>query len=240
MRISCARFGSCAALIDGHVVRVPWLANVQLFIIDGFFDFTPVQGEILRQLIPRFPQTIVNLNNDDSNPEIFVPFQETIGQLQSIATFDTVHTQDYTATDRRLVIAPREPFQSVEVVMKFRKSRSLSRSEIRYLECGDRDTEIRTIAREVKRLVLTENYDLADIALVVRERAAYASTISRVLLEESLPCNLELRVDAGDVPANRAALKLLLLLEGLSAEETQHDPNRRDRGSDQVGIFPSQ
>ncbi len=75
----------------GTFVQVPWLSNVQLFIIDGFFDFTPVQGEILRQLIPRFPETIVNLNHDDSNPEIFVPFQETIGQLQSIAKFDTVH-----------------------------------------------------------------------------------------------------------------------------------------------------
>ena len=38
--------------------------------------------------------------------------------------------------------------------------------EIRYLECGDRDTEIRTIVREIKRLVLMENYNLADIALV--------------------------------------------------------------------------
>jgi ATP-dependent helicase/DNAse subunit B len=73
--------------------------------------------------------------------------------------------------------------------------------EIRYLECGDRDTELRTIAREVKRLVLTENYTLADIGLVVRQRATYGPVITRVLLEEEIPCNLELRVDAGDVPA---------------------------------------
>ena len=84
-------------IIDGRGVRVPWLANVQLFIIDGFFDFTPVQGEILRQLIPRVPEVVVHLNHDDSNPEIFVPFGETIGQLQSMATFDVVHTHDYTS-----------------------------------------------------------------------------------------------------------------------------------------------
>jgi hypothetical protein len=81
-------------LIDDRGVRVPWLANVELFIVDGFFDFTPVQGEILRQLIPRVPDVVVNLNHDDSNPEIFLPFQETIGQLQSMATFDVVHTHD--------------------------------------------------------------------------------------------------------------------------------------------------
>src|SRR6185369_11799803 len=91
--------------------------------------------------------------------------------------------------------------------------------EIRYLECGDRDTEIHTIVREIKRLVLTENYSLADCALVVRKRGPYAYTIARVLHEEALPCNLELRVDAGDVPSNRAALKLLTLLEGLTTEE---------------------
>ena len=205
-------------MIDEHLVRVPWLANVQLFIIDGFFDFTPVQGEILRQLIPRFPQTIVNLNHDDSNPEIFVPFQETIGQLQSIATFDTVHTNDYTAATGPLASLRENLFNPL-------KSDEISEEpefvahQIRYLECGDRDTEIRTISREIKRLVLTENYDLADIALVVRERAAYSSTIARVLMEEALPCNLELRIDAADVPANRAALKLLVLLESLSTEE---------------------
>jgi ATP-dependent helicase/DNAse subunit B len=237
-------------MIDGHWVKAPWLSNVQLLIIDGFFDFTPVQGEILRQLIPLLPQTIVNLNHDDSNPEIFTPFQETIGQFESIAKFDQVHSRDYIATGGVLAelrenlfnplttsdapasdtpmsdttvtltpldstvpsaVAPGQP--SNESALEF------AVREIRYLECGDRDTEIRTIAREVKRLVLTENFDLSEIALVVRQRATYASTITRVMLEESLPCNLELRIDAGDVPANRAALKLLSLLEDLSAEE---------------------
>jgi len=205
-------------LIDDRRVHLPWLPKVELFIIDGFFDFTPVQGEILRELIPRLPHTIVNLNHDDSNPEIFTPFQETIGQLQSIATFDTIYTQDYTSTTGTLATLRDNLFNPLTASDEVSDEPA---PEIRYLECGDRDTEIRTIAREVKRLVLTENYDLAHIALVVRQRATYASTITRVMLEESLPCNLELRVDAGDVPANRAALKLLVLLEGLSAEQTQ-------------------
>jgi ATP-dependent helicase/DNAse subunit B len=208
-------------MIDERFVKVPWLANVQLFIIDGFFDFTPVQGEILRALIPLLPQTIVNLNHDDSNPEIFLPFEETIGQLQGIAKFDTVHTPDYTTPNGILAELRENLFNPLTSSDEVSEEPEFAASEIRYLECGDRDTEIRTIAREVKRLVLTEGYDLAEIALVVREKAAYAPTIARVLLEEALPCNLELRVDAGDVPANRAALKLLTLLEGLSTEETQ-------------------
>ncbi|HEV8427486.1 MAG TPA: PD-(D/E)XK nuclease family protein [Pyrinomonadaceae bacterium] len=208
-------------MIDEKFVRVPWLANVQLLVIDGFFDFTPVQGEILRQLIPQLPQTIVNLNHDDSNPEIFAPFQETIGQLESIAKFDTVHSRDYTAASGVLATLRENLFNPLTSSDEISDDPESLVSEIRYLECGDRDTEIRTIAREVKRLVLTEKYDLAEIALVVRQRATYGPTITRVMLEESLPCNLELRVEAGDVPANRAALKLLSLLEGLSSEEAQ-------------------
>lgn len=210
-------------MIDERFVRLPWLSKVNLFVIDGFFDFTPVQGELLRQLVPRFPETIVNLNHDDSNPEIFVPFQETIGQLQSIATFDTVHAQDYTTTNGTLSVLRENlfnPLRTDEADEVSDDVESVAR-EIHYLECGDRDTEIRTIAREVKRLVLTENFKLSDIALVVRQRATYASTISRVMVEESIPCNLELRVDAADVPANRAALKLLMLLEGLSTDDDQ-------------------
>jgi ATP-dependent helicase/DNAse subunit B len=207
-------------MLDGRGMRVPWLSNVNLLIIDGFFDFTPVQGEILRQLIPRLPETVVNLNSDDSNPEIFVPFQQTIGQLQSMAKFDTVPFKEYRATNGVLSSLRENLFNPLKSEEISDKPEYLAQ-EIRYLECGDRDTEIRAIAREVKRLVLVENYNFADIALVVRKFATYAPTISRVMLAESLPCNLELRVEAGDVPANRAALKLLLLLEGLSSQETQ-------------------
>jgi ATP-dependent helicase/DNAse subunit B len=95
-----------------------------------------------------------------------------------------------------------------------------SQTEIRYFECGDRDTEIRAIAKEVKRLVVTEGYSLAEIALVVRQRASYAETIARVMREEALPVNLEWRVEANNIPGLRAALKLFAILEKLSTEET--------------------
>ena len=208
-------------MIDGRGVRVPWLANVELFIIDGFFDFTPVQGELLRQLLPRVPDVVVNLNHDDANAEIFLPFVETIGQLQSMATFDTVHTRDYTVPNGVLSQLRQNLFNPLTSSDEISEEPEFAVKEIRYLECGDRDTEIRTVVREIKSLVLKEDYKLTDIALVVRERSRYARTIARVLHEESLACNLELRIDAGDVPANRAALKLLTLLEGLTTDQDE-------------------
>jgi hypothetical protein len=93
------------------------------------------------------------------------------------------------------------------------KLKHVGQNEIRYFECGDRETEIRAIAKEIKRLILVDHYSLSDIAVVVRQRDTYSKTITRIMREESVPCQLEWRIDAGDVPATRAALKILELLE---------------------------
>ena len=211
---------------DGNAVRIPWLSNVQLLVLDGFFDFTPVQGEILRRLIPQITDVVVNLNHDERNPEIFRPFQETIAHLCSIAPFEEIRSGEHIVTSGSLSCLRENLFNpslsdKLEPVAECgQDTPAAQQSEIRYFECGDRDTEIRAVAKEVKRLVLRENYNLADIALVVRQRASYSETIARVMREESLPCNLEMRVEANDVPGNRAALKLLGVLEQLSQEES--------------------
>ncbi len=75
--------------VDGRAVSLPWLDQVELLVLDGFFDFTPVQGEILKHLIPLVPGAIVNLNGDPRNTDIFRPFQSTIEHLESIADFKT-------------------------------------------------------------------------------------------------------------------------------------------------------
>ncbi len=205
--------------LDQQPVQLPWLEHVELLVLDGFFDFTPVQGEILRLLIPRIPEVIVNLNHDERNPEIFLPFQETIDRLNSIEPFVS-KTGDAQAPSQGSLAKLRENLFNPELDPPAgADDQPTPASEIRYFECGDRDTEIRAIAKEIKRLVLREGYRLADIALVVRQRATYSETITRVMREESLGCNLETRVEVNDIPALRAALKLLGVLETLIPEE---------------------
>src|SRR5258708_8937538 len=97
-----------------------------------------------------------------------------------------------------------------------------TKAPITLLECGDREVEIRAIAKEIKRLVLTQKYKLSEIALVVRERAAYADTILRVCADESIPANLERRVEAVEPPAMRACGKRFHLLKDTSREEIRN------------------
>ena len=226
--------------VDGREISLPWLEHVELLVLDGFFDFTPVQGEMLRCLIPVVPNAIVNLNYDHRNEEIFQPFRSTVDQLKSIANFETKFETEATSVSDALgplrerlfnvagssrigpdvkkgLVAGRMPavrtqdagapeFGAPEM------SASKGSATIKLFECSDRDTEIRSIAKEIKRLVFHEGYKLSDIALVVRERAAYADIILRVFAEESIPCNLERRIEAREVSCLRAGAKLFQLL----------------------------
>jgi ATP-dependent helicase/DNAse subunit B len=214
--------------LDGQV-RLPWLENVRLLVLDGFFDFTPAQGEMLKLLIPQIPEVLVNLNKDDRNPEIFSPFNETISQLCSIADFDIKHSPATLTTQGALSPLREKLFNpSLANQQLADDSGELPeelngpnrQSEIRYFDCTDRETEIRAIAKEVKRLVLLEDYKLSDIALVVRERASYAETVTRVMREESLPCSLDRRITLDEIPATRAALKLLGILDELARDDS--------------------
>lgn len=195
---------------EGRAVRVPWLENVDLLVLDGFFDFTPVQGEMLRQLIRRVPDVLVSLNSDESNPAIFEPFSTTIEQLKNIADFEVRHTTDTAPVAGALGDLRGSLFRPEKVSSD---APEITQTNIRFLTCADRETEVRRVAKEIKQLVAQEDYRLTDIALVVRERASYADTIVRVMRNEGIPCNLEPRVKVAEIASVRAARKLFEMLQ---------------------------
>lgn len=209
--------------VDGKRVSVPWLSQVRLLVLDGFFDFTPVQGEILRLLIPQVPEVIVNLNRDERNAEVFRPFEQTVKQLASMAEFDVLTSSEAQPVADQLALLRERLFNPFPVEThqaepaQIESPESLAR--IRLLECANRQTEIRAIAKEIKRLVLTSEFKLSDIALVVRQRASYEETIARVFQEEAIPVALGLRTPAVEIPAVRAALKLIEMLIEMRREQ---------------------
>jgi ATP-dependent helicase/DNAse subunit B len=200
--------------VDGTRVSIPWLATVRLLVLDGFFDFTPVQGEMLRLLIPLIPEVIINLNRDERNIEVFRAFAPTLDQLDSIAKFDIKIVTDSECIEGALGTLRARLFNPLPAADAPEASAQSEAGErgITLLECTSRQTEIRAIAKRIKKLVLVDKYSLKEIALVVRELTAYAGTIARVFEEESIPCTLNRRIQLVDVPAARAAVKLFQLL----------------------------
>jgi len=197
---------------------------------------------MLRLLIQRIPDVIVNINYDDRNPQIFQTFQSTIEQLKSIADFEILSASDNvesrsglaplrerlfngeydrgsSPTVREGATAGKMPAARTKATQRIKKTSAgdpgdaCAPTALQLFECSDRETELRSIAKEMKRLIGAENYKLSDMALVVRERAAYADLILRVFAAEAVPCNLERRVAANDIPCIRATAKLLQILK---------------------------
>jgi len=231
VRGDVAQLANLRSLDQEHNLRysIPWLEEIDLLVLDGFFDFTPVQGAILKYLIPQVPNVIVNLNYDEANKEIFRPFASTIDHLKSISPFaietseDSIGAKDQTSRLRTKLF---NVAQVANVRDETEAPPQINNLRCELLECADRELEIRSIAKEIKRLVLTDSYRLSDIALVVRERASYSDTILRVFADESIPCNLERRAAAKDVPAVRACGKLFLLLK--ESRENARNPKATD------------
>ena len=214
--------------------QISWLDNIELLVLDGFFDFTPVQGEILRLLIPRIPNVIVNVNHDSRNEQIFQPFQSTIEQLKSIADFEIKSIDDCAEVTSTLTPLRSRLFSASATTNDDESAGKMPATRLQdagapvlLRECSDRETELRWIAKEIKRLIFADNYKLSDIALVVRERAAYAESILRVFETECVPCNLERRMPANEIPAVRASAKLFQILKSPGREHVV-DPKAND------------
>ncbi len=236
--------------IDGQVISNPWLNEIDLLVLDGFFDFTPVQGEILRALIPSIPNVVVNLNYDQRNEEIFRPFQSTIEHLKAMDHFEiridnTISpvvnelaqlrenlfnsTAGIALSDEKVSNASRNAGELRAAMVAHRPQDAgpsigapIPNASVTLLECSDREIEIRSIAKEIKTLIFQQGYRLSEVALVVRERAAYADTILRVFEQEEIPCNLERRIEAQDVPALRACAKLFQVFKDSQRENVKN------------------
>ena len=237
--------------LDGRAVRVPWLEGLRLLILDGFFDFTPNQGEIIRLLVTRVPDVIVSFNWDESNRQVFRPFMETIERLCSMADFQVELCQDAQPASNALkhlrsrlfksydefpapkgrprLAEPEQPslFDAATLIEQTGRdlgwtihgtgaalveTAQMPPGQITLFECDDRLTEIRTIAKEIKRLVILNGYELPDICVVARQLAVYSASVIRVFEEESIPHTLDKRIALADIPAARAAIKLLGIL----------------------------
>src|SRR5262249_21458 len=141
---------------SGKRVILPWLSKVRLLIVDGFFDFTPVQGDILRLLIPQIPDVIVNLRLDEHNPAIFAPFGLTIEKLAWMGKFEVFQRFEGKGVAHSLSSLRERLFNQIDEPVQpstdgpsddLEDQQALQTADIRVFDCGDQEAELRVIAK---------------------------------------------------------------------------------------------
>ena len=192
----------------GRPVRVPFIEQTKLVVVDGFFDILPVHSELLTLLIRRVPDAIVNLNYDPRNPSAFTAFRDVVGRFGDRAGFAEV------VDDATIEVAPHlRPLRAhtfnpdADALATAHDDETAER--VRLLLAPDRLREVRAVAKEIKRLVLDEGFAPHEIAVVYRDRGRYESIVREVFRDESVAVSLGERRSLTALPAARAAMKVL-------------------------------
>ncbi len=208
--------------LDGRPCRTPFLESVAWVIVDGFFDLTPVQGEILRRLVARVPRLTFHVEDDVNNPQVFAPVRETVAKICAMGEgFTEVTFYDQAAQE------PDDPGQEafachtiaagLEVLRQglFNPSYTPPQAAgvppppVFVAVAPDIERELRNLAKTIKRYVVFDRLPPSDIAIVIRDKESYGPHLRRILTDEGIAYTLDERLPVTDIPAVRAWFKVL-------------------------------
>jgi ATP-dependent helicase/nuclease subunit B len=170
--------------------------------------------------------------------ERFVKERAEINQLTSnitneISTAAASLMRDHRPTEsdngavKHDIESQRKDVKVLEESQKFdhdsiRKNEKFGRNEIgkidakiKIISAPDRAVEVRAVAREIKRLVIVNNFTLDDLTIVCRSLDMYAHHFERIFNESSIPLELDNQFALGENPFIVALLRLLSLAEKL-------------------------
>lgn len=192
----------------------PWLSHTTTFFIDGFFDFTPIQKHLLRYLIERIPEVIINLTYDPRHPSVFAePLQDTFKFLDSLSEPTPIEHFPATLPYQAELDALRVGLFNPEAPA------SSSRPPITILTAASLSHEAQEIAKEIQRLILQQGYRPHDIAVIAREPSGYLQAVDHELTRLGIPSALSIQEPLTSIPSVKAALKVLQCRVG--QEETE-------------------
>ncbi|MCS6818179.1 MAG: PD-(D/E)XK nuclease family protein [Blastocatellia bacterium] len=187
----------------------PWLRETRVLLIEGFFDFTPVQKTLLRYLIERIPKTMVSLVFDPENPSVFQePLAATLQFFHSFGeraiTLQRTETLSYDVRLRPL----RRLFADTGGTGERGERIVEGEPPITIIAAMGFAEEVREIARLIKRLVHDEGYRTSEIAVIARD-VAYLRALGEELPRLGIPIALDVREPLTAVPIVKAALRVL-------------------------------
>jgi ATP-dependent helicase/nuclease subunit B len=181
-----------------------------LIAVDGFDFLTAMQVRLLSTLAARGVEVLVSLTYDEARA-IHYWQRPTIARLQAAgATF----THCATEPNSRIQVAAAA-LMNEQQAAQFIANRSFkdasTASEMTIISAPDRAAEVRSVAREIKRLVIENRITLDEIAIVCRSLSFYAHHIERIFDECAIPVTMDVPLAVTENPAVVALLRLLNL-----------------------------
>ncbi len=196
------------------------LRATRVLLVEGFFDFTPVQKKLLRYLIERVPEAFVSLIFDPENAAVFQePLGDTLGFFQSFGE-SVVFEQKTEALPRDPRLRPlRRKLFALGAPHGEGEEDVRGEPPIQILAAMGFVQEVAEIARRIKQLIHDEGYRASEIAVIARD-AAYVRALAEELPRVGVPVALDVTESLADVPVVKAALRVLDARVGQEATQS--------------------
>ncbi|WP_339061890.1 PD-(D/E)XK nuclease family protein [Tepidibacillus marianensis] len=187
------------------------LERYQGIITDQFYDFSPIQMNVLGKMGDVGISIQIHLANDPKRSDLFQWTQNTIQYLQDLnfiieQAFDL---QFETRLSHSLVIQ-----QIRDSLFAPFPAKQDAHSAIHLFEATGTQKEIEKIAAEIKDLVWNQNKSLEQMAVIVPRLEKYEDTLHRVMESSGIPIRLAKRERMVDNPFIQAITSLLKAMSG--------------------------
>lgn len=183
-------------LLAEKMHSAPFLQEAEVW-IDGFHGFTPLELEVVRELLIKFKQVNICLCLDGallkrklSETDLFYPSWETYQRLQQIA--QEVNCPLTTPTiivpgpeqrfSRKMELAGLENYLATGLGPCPEQAEAL-----KLIAAGSRRVELEGVAQEITRLCREEGFRYKDISLLLRNIDSYENLLPVVLGEYAIP-----------------------------------------------------
>jgi len=181
-----------------------------LVAVDGFDFLTAMQVNLLSALATRGVDVMVSLTYDKTRA-IHYWQRPTIARLRAAgASFSDCGIAPKSSIQVAAAALMNEQ-HAAEVIADTLREDACQAGEITIVSAPDRASEVRSVAREVKRLAIESCITLDEITIVCRSLSFYAHHIERIFGECAIPVEIDASLAVIENPAVVALLKMFNL-----------------------------
>lgn len=209
--------GLCALALDaielqsGESIRQP----ISLVAADGFDFYTAAQVKLLSRLARHGIETLATLTFEENRPVHL--WQERTRERFNEAGAEIVEitARPVTSLDRaasRFLQDDAEGESCSHILQQ-------TQNRITVMSAPDREREVRAVAKEIKRLIVSEGIAPRKITIVCRTLSLYESTLERVFNEYAIGLRIDCALPLGENP-------MVISLAGLLKQAADNFPRR--------------
>ena len=189
--------------------------NATIF-IDSFSGFTFAQLKVLRLLINQSAKCYISLTLDplsDGNEEVFATSHKTYKILKDIAKRDSVEIKT------PLTLLENKRFYSKELNTLengiFRNDFETDDTQpknITLFSASDPYSECEFVARQIKKLIIQENYLYSDISIICHDTTPYRGILDTILEKYEIPYFMDSEKDIEVKPVIRFVASIFKII----------------------------